>query len=91
MKNYKKTYENLTKKFLREKTEKDRLLEPIFLRCGKVDFCLADFVAFLWVFPHRVDFPQFEVKKVVEKRVETCAEVEENAQNRWEMEKIKLN
>jgi hypothetical protein len=48
------------------------------LLCGKVDFCIALFVVFLRVFPHRVDFPQFEVKKVVEKRVETCAEVEEN-------------
>jgi hypothetical protein len=44
----------------------------------KSRFLYGEFCGILRVFPHRVDFPQFEVKKVVEKRVETCAEVEEN-------------
>ncbi|MBE6654344.1 MAG: hypothetical protein E7608_02655 [Ruminococcaceae bacterium] len=48
-------------------------------KCGKVDFWYALFVALWGVFLRRVDFPQFEVKKVVENRVETCVEIEEKA------------
>ncbi len=47
--------------------------------CGKVDFWLSFFERVRRIFPPYVDFPQFEVKKVVEKRVETCVEIEEKA------------
>ncbi len=85
LKKYKKTYENLTKKFLCEKTEKRPTFRVGLLECGKVDFCIALFVALWGVFPPYVAFPQFEVKKVVEKRVETCVEIEEKAYDKRHM------
>ena len=82
LKKYKKRYENLTKNFLRPKTEKRPTSNVGLFECGKVDFCIALFVALWGASSPYVAFPQFEVKKVVEKRVETCVQTEEKTKSR---------